>query len=181
MRQVFTHIQLNGYWYPSRKTGALRQLRPLLLAPHFSYILWRAASKEGALADGHSTENCFFFNNRTHWHSPLPTLPGTWHRSIATRETKLIKLPNILHISHPNDNRYADSRARRSPIICCDATVSATNHHSRLSFTTFLRDTTFSRLNLRSVSTGRASTPIAHPSVKLRTVSNSICGSNGSV
>ena len=60
MWEVYTNIQLNCYWYPPWKTGALRRSRPLLLAPDFSKLFWRANSNEGRLADGLVTENCFF-------------------------------------------------------------------------------------------------------------------------
>ena len=61
MREVNTYIQRNCFWNPPRKTGALRQSRPLLLAPDFSLLFSRAVSNEGRLADRFSTENCFFF------------------------------------------------------------------------------------------------------------------------
>ena len=77
MRDVHTNIQLNCYWYPPWKTGAIRQSRLLLLAPDFSKLFSGADSNEGRLPDGLATENCFFFcNTRTHWRSPLFALPG---------------------------------------------------------------------------------------------------------
>ena len=33
MREIYTITQLNCYWYPPWKTGALRESRLLLLAP----------------------------------------------------------------------------------------------------------------------------------------------------
>ena len=42
-----------------------------------------------------------------------------------------------------------------------DATVSAPNQRSRVSFTAFLRDTMFCRHDLRYAITGPSSTPIA--------------------
>ena len=64
MREVYAYIQLNCYWYPPRKTGALWRSRLLLLAPDFSKRLRRADSNEGWLAAGLSTENCFFFQHQ---------------------------------------------------------------------------------------------------------------------
>ena len=63
-----------------------------------------------------------------------------------------------------------------------DATVSAPNPRSRVTLTAFLRDTNFSRHDLRSAITGGASLYSNRTlRVKFRTVSNSIRGSNGSV
>ena len=61
MREVYTIIQLNWYWYPPWKTGAVRQSRLLRLAPDFSKLLSEEESNEGRLAGGLATENCFFF------------------------------------------------------------------------------------------------------------------------
>ena len=59
MREGYTNIQLNCYWYPPWKTGRLRPSRLLLLAPDLSKLFSRADSNEGRLADGLATENCF--------------------------------------------------------------------------------------------------------------------------
>ena len=61
-----------------------------------------------------------------------------------------------------------------------DATVSAPNHRSRVPSTALLRATTFSRNDLRSAITGPAST-LLDPQGSNSELSNSICGSNGSV
>ena len=119
MREVYTSIQVSCVWYPPWKTGALRQSRLLLLAPDFSKLFWRADSNKRRLAGGLSTENCFFCNTRTHWHSPLLALPGTWRKPTATRETKLRMLLNILHISYLNDIRNADNLAGCSLTNSC--------------------------------------------------------------
>ena len=55
MREVFRYIQLNCHWHPPWKTGALRQTRPLLLAPDFPKLFSRADSNEARLGDGLST------------------------------------------------------------------------------------------------------------------------------
>ena len=59
MLEVYTNLQLNCYWYPPWKSGALRRSRPILLAPDFWKFFRRADSNEGRLADGLATENCF--------------------------------------------------------------------------------------------------------------------------
>ena len=54
MREVYTDIQLNCYWYPPWKTGALRQSRPLLLTPtsqNFSED--QTQMKDGQQMDSH--------------------------------------------------------------------------------------------------------------------------------
>ena len=136
MREIYTHIQLNCYWYPPWKT---------------------------------------------HWHSPLFTLPGTWRRSTATRETKLIMLLNILHMSYLNDIRDADSRAGCSLTNSCWCNSFCTKPTFPCIFDPFPSWYNFlsARLQIRNY---RASLYTnCSPRVKLRTVPNSICGSNGNV
>ena len=159
MREVYTIIQLNRYFYLSWNTGALRQSRPLLLAPDFTKLFSRGASNEGRQADGLWTENCFFCQNRTHWHSPLFTFSGTW--STATRETEFSMFFNILHTSHLNNIRDVNSRAWRSFTNSWWCNSFCIKHCSRVPLTALLSSTTFSRHDVRSSSTGLASTPIA--------------------
>ena len=128
------------------------------IATTSQFFFLRLASNEGRLADGLSAKKLFFFcSNRTQWHSPLLTLPGTWHRPTATTETKFNMLLNILDISHLNNVRDADSSKGCSLTTSDDATVSAPNHRSRASSTAFRLDPTSSRHDSRSAITGPAS------------------------
>ena len=145
MRELYTNLQLNCYWYPPWKTGALRRSRPLLLAPDFSNFFWRADSNEGRLSDGLETENCFF---------TTPGLTGA----------RLFLLFSGLDVDQLQQERpsfscsatYCTSltsttsemrtvvRGALSP-TADEATVSALNQRSRVSFTAFLCDMIFSR------------------------------------
>ena len=60
MQEVYTYAQLICYLYHPWKNVKLRQSRPLLLAHDFSKLFCRAASNDGRLTDGLSTENCLF-------------------------------------------------------------------------------------------------------------------------
>ena len=62
-----------------------------------------------------------------------------------------------------------------------DATVSAPNQGSRVSLTAFLRDTKFLSARLQICNYGASLYTNCSPTVKLRTVPNSICCSNGIV
>ena len=161
MRDFYKKIQLKCYWYPPWKTGALRRPRLLLLASNFSKPFWRADSNEGRLADGLATENWFFCNTRTHWRSPLFALPVTWRRSTATRKTSFSC--SSTYCTSPTlttSEMRTVVRGTVSP-TADEATVSALNQRSRVSFTAFRRDTVFSRHDIKSAVTGSTYTPIA--------------------
>ena len=182
MREVYTYIYTINLLLISRcNTGALRQSRPLLLAPDFSKLFSRRVSNEGRLADGLSTENCFFCNNTTHWHSPLFTLPGTWHGSTATRETKLIMLLIILHISYLNDIRDRDSRAGCSLTNSWWCNSFRTKPTLPCIFDHLPSWYNFLSARLQICKYGAIIYTNRSPKVKLRTVPNSICGSDSSV
>ena len=179
MQGVYTYIKLKCYLYPPWKTGPLRRSRLLLLAPEFSKLLSSAASSEGQLAHGFSRDKCFFVTRRLTG-TRFFTLWGTWHRSTATRETKLIMLLKILNISHLNI-KDADSRAGYSltnnwwcnsfctkPALPCVFDCLPSRHN-------------FLSTRLKIGKYGAAFYSNCSPRVKLRTVSNKICGSNGSV
>ena len=160
MREIYTNIQLNCYWYSAWKTGALRRSRPVLLAPDFSKFFSRADANEGRLADGLGTENCFF------------TTPG------LTGARLFLPLPGLdvdrLQQGRPSfscSSIYCTSptsttsemgtvvRGALSP-TADESTVSALNQRSRVSFTAFLCHVTFSRQDFKSTITGPASTSV---------------------
>ena len=181
MREVYPNIQLNCYWYPPWKTGALRRSWPLLLAPDFSKLFWRADSSEGRLADGLATENCFFCNTRTHRRSLLLALPGTWRRSTTARETKLFMLRHILHIPYLNDIRDADSRSGCSLTNSWWGNCFGTEPTLPCIFHRFPPWCNFFAARLQ-IGNYRASLYTdSSPRVKPSIVSNSICGSESSV
>ena len=162
MREVYTYIQLNGYWYPPRKTGALRRSRPLLPAPNFSNLFSRAASNEGRLADGLSKENCFFFATSgltgTHLFLLFPGLDAD--RLQQGRPSLSCFSTCCTSFTSTTSEMRTVVRGAASP-QADDATVSALNKRSRKPLTAFLRDTFFSRYDFRSAITGPVSTPIA--------------------
>ena len=158
MRQAYTNIQLNWYWYPPWKTGALRRSRPLLFAPYFPKLFWRADSNEGRLADGLETENCFF------------TTPGLTGARLFLRFPGLDRLQqgrpsfscSATYCTSPTSTiseMRTVVRGSLSP-TAYESTVSALNHRSRVSFIAFHCDKTFSRQDFKSATTGPASTSI---------------------
>ena len=159
MWEVYTNIQLDCYWYPRWNTGALRPSRPLLLAPDFSKLFWRADSSEGRLTDGLETENCFFETprladdclflpflglDRLQQGSPCFSCSATYCTSPTSTTSEMRTVV----------------RGALSPTVD-EATVSALNHCSRVSVTAFLWDKIFSRQDFQSMVTGPASTSIA--------------------
>ena len=160
MREVYTYIHINCYWYPLWKTGALRRSRPLLLATDFSKLFSRAASIEGRLADGLSTENLFFWaTGLTGTRLPF-FFPGLdtdqlqqWRLSLRWSSTYWTS-----PTSTASEMRIVVQGAA-SP-TADDSTVSAPNHRYRVSLTGFLCHKTFFRHDVRSAITGPASTLI---------------------
>ena len=160
MRGVYTNSKLNWYLYPHWKTGELWQPPPLFFTWLLKSLLkssfkWKVASRWAF------NRNLFYHNNRIHWHSPLFTLPATWHRWTATRETKFIMLLNILDISHLNVIRDADWRMGRSLTNSWWCNSFCTKQRSRVPLTAFLRGRYFSRHDLRSAITEPVSTLMA--------------------
>ena len=160
MREAYTNKQLNCYWYPLWKTGALRRSRPLILAPDFSKLFRRADSNEGRLTDGLATENCFFCKpgltgarlfllfpefdaNRLQQGRPSFSCSATYCTSPISTTSEMRTL--VWGAVSPT----AD-----------EATVSALNQRSRVSFIAYLCEITFSGQDFKSATTGPASTPI---------------------
>ena len=175
MWEVYTNIQLNCYWYPPWNTGALRRSRPLLLAPDFAKLFSSADSTEGRLTDGRETENCFF---ETPGHIddclflPFPGLD-------RLQQGKPSFSCSATYCTSPTSTTSEMRTVVRGALspTADEATVSALNHRSRVSFTAFLWDKIFSRQDFKSAITGPASTP----RVKSITVLDSSCGSDSSV
>ena len=159
-RSLYKEIHLNCYWYPPWKTGALRQSRLLLLAPEFSKRFWRADSNEARLTDGLITENCFFATPGLTGARLLLLFPGL---DAGRLQGKPSFSCSAIYCTSPTSTTSEIRRVVRgaaSP-TADDATVSALNQRSRVSFTAFLRDTIFSRHDFKSAITGPASTSIA--------------------
>ena len=153
MREVYTYIQLNCYWYPTWKTGALRQSRPLLLAPDFSKLFPRADLSEGRLADGLSKKIVFFTtpgltgtrlsllfprHDADQLQQERPSLPCSWTYCTSPFST--------------TSEMRTVVRGAVSP-TADDATVFAPNQRSCVSLTAFLRDIIFSQQDFRSAFT----------------------------
>ena len=159
MREVYTNIQLNCYWYPPWNTGALRRSRPLLLAPDFSKRFSRVDSNEGRLTDGLETENCFF------------ETPGLIDACFFLLFPKLDRLRqgrpsfscSATYCTSPTSTTSEMRTVVRGALLPTsnEATGSALNHRSRVSFTAFLWDKIFSRQDFRLAITGPVSTLIA--------------------
>ena len=161
MREVYTNIQLNCYWYLPWNTGALRRSRPLLLAPDFSKLLWRADSNEGRLPDGLATKNFFFETPGVIdvcLFLPFPGLDGDW-----LQQWKQSFSCSAIYCTSPTSTTSEMQTVVRGALspTADEATVSELNQRSRVSFTAFLFDMTFSRQDFKSAITGPARTPIA--------------------
>ena len=134
--------------------------RPRLLKAFLkSRLKWRTANRRIR------NRKLFFKDTRTRWWLPLLAAPGAW--PTATRENRLIVLSYILHVPHLNNIRDADSCSGAPSLTADEATVSALNHRSRVSFIAFLWDRIFSRQGFKSVITGPASTSIAPQGLNL--------------
>ena len=164
MREVYTYKQLNCYWYTPWKIGELRRSRLLLLTSNFSKLFSRAASIEGRLADGLSTENCFFARRGLTGTNLFLLFPGLDTDRLQQRRPSLLYIPSSsTYCTTPTSTTsemWAVVRCAASP-TADDATVSVSNQRSRLSLTAFLRDTIFSRHDFKSAIMGPVSTPIA--------------------
>ena len=161
MRELYTNIQLNCYWYPPWKTGAIRRSRPLLLAPDFSKLFWRADSIEGRLADGLETENCFFTTPGLTGARLFLLFPGLDVDRLQ-QGTPILSCSATYCTSATSTTSEMRTVVRGSPSPTADeATVSALNQRSRVSFTAFLCDMIFSRQDFKSAITGPAYTSIA--------------------
>ena len=159
MWDVYTNIQLDCYCYPPWNTGALRRSRPLLLAPDFSKLFWRADSNEGRLTDGLETENCFFESPGLADDCLFLPFPGLDRLQQGSPSFSCSATYCTSPTSTTSEMRTV-VRGALSP-TADEATVSALNHRSRVSFTTFLWDKIFSRQDFKSMITGPASTSIA--------------------
>ena len=161
MREVRTNTQINCYWYPPWKTGALRQSRKLLLAPDFSKLLRRAESNEGRLTDGLETENGFFVTPGLTGDRLFLLFPGLdVDRLQQGRPSFSCSATYCISLTSTTSEKRTVGRGALSP-TADEATVSALNQHSRVSFTAFLCDISFSRQDFKSAFTGPASTSIA--------------------
>ena len=161
MREVYANIQLNCYWYPSWKIGALRQSRLLLLAPDFSKLYSRGDSNEGRLADWLATENCFFVTPELTGARLFLLFPGLdADRMQQGRPSFSCSSTYCTSPTSPTSEIRTVVRGAVSP-KADDAMVSALNQRSRVSLTAFRRDTFFSHHDFKSAIMGPASTPIA--------------------
>ena len=161
MRELYTNIQLKCYWYPSWKTGALRRSCPLLLAPDFSKLFWKADSNEGRLAVGLETENCFFRTPGLTGARLFLLFPGLdVDRLQQGRPSFSCSATYCTSPTSTTSEMRTVVRGALSP-TAHEATVSVLNQRSRASFTAFLCDMTFSRQDFKSAITGPASTSIA--------------------
>ena len=166
------------------KTETLRRSRQLFLEPDFSKLFARAVSNEGRLVGGLPTKNCFFCLNRTHWHLPLLTFSRTWHTSTAIRETKFFMFNiflDILIISHFYNIRDAYSRAERSLTNSwwCNSFCTKPSHLCILDC--FPSEHDFLPTRIKIGYHGASLYTNCFSGLRLRVVSNSICGSNVSV
>ena len=159
MREVYTNLQLNCYWYPPWNTGALRRSRPLLLAPDFSKLFSRADSNEGRLTDGLETENCFFETPGLIDACLFLPFPGL-DRLQQRRPSFSCSATYCTSTTSTTSEMRTVVRGALSP-AADEAMVSALNHRSRVSFTAFLGDKIFSRQDFKSAITRPASTSIA--------------------
>ena len=161
MREVYTNKQLNCYWYPPWKVGAIRQSRPLLFAPDFSKLLRRADSNEGRLVDGLATENFFFATPGLIGACLFLLFPGLdAGRLQQGRPSFSCSATYCTSPTSTTSEMRTVVRGAVSP-TADEATVSALNQRSHVSFIAFLRDKIFSRHDFKSAITGPASTSIA--------------------
>ena len=141
------------------KTGTLRQSRPLLLAPVFSKLFSRAASNEGRLAEGLSTESCFFATTGLTGARLFSLFPGL-DRLQQRRPSLSCSSTSCTSCTSTTSEMRTVVQGAALP-TAEDATVSEPNQRSCVSLTAFLRNIIFSRHDFRSAITGPASTLIA--------------------
>ena len=146
------------------KNGALRQSRPLILAPEFSKLFSRAASNNGILADELSKEKCSFLPQQDSL-----ALASSYFFLDSTQmdcnkgDQIFDDLQYIEHLlTQKHQKRRQSCWAPPYEQLMMQQFLHQTiAHRSCVSLTVFLRSTTFSRHDQRSAITGPTSTPIA--------------------
>ena len=147
--------------------------------PDFSKLFSRAVSKEGRLADGLETENCFFVTpglTGAHFFLLFPGLDA--NRLQQRRPSFSISATYCTSPTSTASEMRTVFRGAPSP-TANEATVSTLNQRSRVSFFAFLCDFLPARLQIGNY--GASLYINSSPRVKPSTVWNRICRSDSSV
>ena len=181
MREVYTNIQLKlllisplGNWGITAITTASSRTRLLK-------IFSRAASTEGWLTDGLPTEKCFFLQQQDSLALASPYCSQDLTQIDCKKGTKFKMLLIILNISHLNDIGDADSRAGCSLTDSWGCNSFCTKPALTCIFHCLPSWHNFLPTRLKIGNYGANLYTNCSPRIKLRTLSNSNCGSNGSV
>ena len=161
MRELYTNIQLNYYWYPHGKLGLYGDRDHFFSPPTSQNFSEEQTQNEGRLVDGLETENCFFTTPGLTGGRLFLLFPGLdVDRLQQGRPSFSCSATYCTSPTSTTSEMRTIVRGALSP-TADEATVSALNQRSHVFFTAFLFDMIFSRQDFKSAFTGPASTSIA--------------------